>query len=139
MARFKTAYLQRAVPFDVEVVGSVNEGVEVTASNRKAAICRNDFVVFKPATSTVNAYIEKATAVQVTSKVATHIVALSDMTIGTGHVPTDRKDYRPSDLVGATTASVPTGLTGTKKKVMLYPIYDYSDVIADADKNDVKA
>lgn len=137
MAQFKTAYLQRMVPVDAVVVGSVTEGTAVTSANRKAAICRNDFVIYTPATSTVPASITKATQAQVTAKQATHIVALTDMTISDGHVPTDLKDYRPSELVGATkTTAAAAGDEGLVKKVGLYPIWDWADIVQDADQND---
>lgn len=139
MAGFKTAYLQRAVPLDITVVGTVTEGTKVTSANRKAAIMRGDFVVLTPATSSVSAYIKKATAAQVTAKTATHIVALTDQTVSRGRVPTDYMDYAPSDLVGANVTTAPTDLMGAKKKVALYPIWDYNDIIPDADGNDVSA
>lgn len=138
MAQFKTAYLQAMVPFDVNVVGTVSAD-PVTATNRKAAILRGDFVVFTPATATVPAYITKATQAQVTAKQATHIVALTDMTIGGGHVPTDLMDYRPSELVAANITAAPTDDTVPLKKVGLYPIWDWADIIPDADGNDVAA
>ena len=138
MAQFKTAYLQRMVPVDAVVVGSVNEGVAVTSTNRKAAICRGDFVVYTPATATVPASVTKATQAQVTGKTATHIVALTDQTISDGHVPTDFKDYRPSELVGATKATAAAaGDEALVKKVGLYPIWDWGDIVQDADANDV--
>ncbi len=138
MAQFKTAYLQRMVPVDAVVVGSVNEGVAVTSENRKAAICRGDFVVYTAPTATVPASITKATQAQVTGKTATHIVALTDMTISDGHVPTDVKDYRPSELVGATKATAAAaGDEALVKKVGLYPIWDWADIVQDADANDV--
>lgn len=141
MAEFKTAYLQHMVPLDVVVVGTVTSGTEVTSANRKAAICRNDFVVYTPASGAVPAYITKATAAQVTAKTATHIVALTDMTINHDHVPTERRDYRSSELVGATVTAAPTAaVTEDKiKKVGLYPIFDWGDVVTDPDSNDVKA
>lgn len=136
MAQFKTAYSQRMVPFDVAVVGSVAEGVAITSSNRKAAILYGDFVKLVPASSTVVPYITKATQAEVDARTATHIVALTDMTITGGHVPTDMKDYRSSDLVGATSSSNPSTLTATVKKVGLYPIYEWNDIIQDTDKLD---
>lgn len=142
MAEFKNAYLQHMVPVDVVVVGTVNEGTTVTSANRKAAICRNDFVVYTPATASLPAYITKATAAQVTAKTATHIVALTDQTIANGHVATDLKDYRSSELVGATNAAAPSSATPAfdkVKKVGLYPIFNWDDIVADADANDVKA
>lgn len=140
MAQFRTAYLQRMIPVDVVVVGTVTEGTEVTSTNRKAAICVNDFVVYTAANGTTPASITKATEAQVTSKAATHIIAQSDMTHGTGHVPTDRKDYRPSLLVGSTkTSAAGAGDAALVKKVCLYPILDWNDIVPDADKNDVKS
>jgi hypothetical protein len=132
MATFRTAHLQYAVPFDVNVVGTVPSGTDITALNRKSAIIAGDFVILTPATSTVPAYITKATAAQVAARQATHIVALTDMTMG-GHVPTDQKDYRPSELVGATIAQAPVDASIPTKKVALYPIFDWSDIIPDAD------
>lgn len=138
MAQFKTAYLQRMVPVDAVVVGTVTEGTAVTSTNRKAAICRGDFVVYTAPTATVPASITKATQAQVTRKTATHIVALTDMTISDGHVPTDVKDYRPSELVGATkTTAAAAGDEALVKKVGLYPIWDWADIVQDADANDV--
>ena len=136
MAQFKTAYLQRMVPFDVAVVGTVTEGTAITAVNRKAAILVGDFVKLTPATSTVVAYITKATQAEVDAQTATHIVALTDMTIAGGHAATDLKDYRISDLVGRTSATAPVTLTATTKKVGLYPIYEWEDIIQDGDKLD---
>lgn len=133
MAGFKTAYLQAAFPVDVVVVGSVNEGTEVTKTNRKAAICVGDLVTLTVETGTVNGYISKAA----TLAAATHIVAQSDMTIGQGHAATDRRDYRYSPLVGATKATAPTDKTDALKHVALYPIWDKNDVLLDADGNDL--
>lgn len=138
MAEFKTAHSQLTLPLDVVVVGTVTAGTEVTAANRKAAICRGDFVVLTPASGVVPAYITKATGAQVTAKTATHIVALTDQTIGAGHVRTDEMNYKPSELVGAQVTTAPSGAT-TTKKVGLWPIFDWGDVIPDADLNDVKS
>lgn len=128
MAQFRTAYLEAVVPVDVEVVGTVSN------PTRKQAICKGDLVKLTPATATVNGYIEKATSLAN----ATHIVALTDMTISDGHVKTDAKNYKPSSLVAATVAAAPTASTnGETKKVGLYPIFDKGDVIVDADGNDL--
>jgi hypothetical protein len=141
MAQFKTAYLQRAVPFDVNVVGTVSAD-PVTSANRGAAIMRGDLVKLTPKAyagtpSEVHAYITKASADDVTNKTATHIVALTDMTLD-GHVPVEYKDYRPSDLVAADMSSAPTSATTTKtKKVALYPIWDWNDIVLDADGHDI--
>ena len=135
MAEFRTAHSQKILPLEVAVVGTVNEGVEVTASNRKAAICYGDFVKFTPANGTKPAYIEKATSAQVAAKEATHIVALTDQVFG--HIPVEYADYRRSPLVGATVAASSSVAASTPvKKVGLYPIFEWGDIIADADKND---
>ena len=55
MAGFKTAYLQREVYLDLAVVGDCKVG---------------DFVVLTAETSSVQAYIKKATAAQVTARTA---------------------------------------------------------------------
>ena len=127
MAQFRTAYLEAVVPVDVEVVGTISN------PTRKQAICKGDLVKLTPATATVNGYIEKAKSINE----ATHIVALTDMTISGGHVKTEAKNYKPSSIVAATVATAPTGLTGELKKVGLYPIFDKADVIADNDGNDI--
>lgn len=132
MAEFRTAHSQKILPLDVAVKGSVVEGTQITSSNRKAAICYGDFVVLTPASSTTPAYIAKATEAQVAAKQATHIVALTDQVFG--HILTENADYRRSALVGATGTTI--SATTPKKKVGLYPIFDWDDVILDADKLD---
>lgn len=136
MANFKTAYLQRMVPLDVNVVGTVAEKVLVTSANRQAAIIRGDFVKLVPATSTVQTYIKKATQAEVDARTATHIIALTDMSIKDRVVPTELGDYRTSELVGAQMSSVPTDKTIGTKKVGLYPIFDWNDIVQDADALD---
>lgn len=133
MAQFRTNYLQRMLPLDVNVVGTVLEKVQITSSNRQAALLRGDFVKLTPATSTVNAYISKATQTEVGNKTATHIIALTDMTMSNGGVPTDLRDYRSSELVGAQLTSVPGDKLTATKKVGLYPIWDWNDIVQDAD------
>ena len=137
MAEFKTARFQAIVPMDVAVIGTIMSGAKVDASNRKAAICRGDFVKLVPASGSVPAHIIKATAAEVAARTATHIVALTDQTIADRHVPTDRFDYAPSELVGATATSA--AASSPVKKVGLYCIWDWSDIVADADASDVKA
>lgn len=138
MAQFRTAKDQYILPLDVAVKGAVGEGTKITSTNRKTAICAGDFVVLTAASGNVPAYITKATAAQLSAKTATHIVALTDQTIGDGHVATDMADYAASDLVGSTTTgSVAAGTP--VKKVGLYPIFDWGDIIPDADANDVTA
>lgn len=136
MASFRTAYLQAMLPLDCAVVGTVNDGTDITSANRKAAIMRGDFVVLTPATATVPAFIKKATAEEVTNGEATHIIALTDQTIGGGYIRTDVFKYAPSDLVGATIAQDPTDNTAVIKKVGLWPIWDWADIIPDVDEND---
>lgn len=138
MATFRTGYLQTAVQFDVIVVGTIAAGTAITAANRRAAILAGDFVVLTPAAAGIPASIKKATAAQVAARQATHIVALTDMTMGTGHVPTDMKNYLPSDLVGATIGIPPAPINANMatKKVGLYPIWHWDDIIADADGMD---
>ena len=98
MAEFKTAKGQHILPLDVKV---------------SAALVVGDLVTYNASTNT----IAKANSLDA----ATHIVALSDETIGGGHVRTDRKNYAPSDAVAASTTAA--------KKVGLYPIFDKGDVI----------
>lgn len=98
MATFKTAHDQYVLPLDVIVAADLVVGDLVTYTQTTNKIAK---------ASTVDA--------------ATHIVALSDETISGGYVPTDRKNYAPSDKVAASTVA---------KKVGLYPIFDKADVIA---------
>lgn len=136
MASFRTAYLQAMLPLDCVVVGAVPEGTKITSANRKTAIMRGDFVVLTPATANIPAFIKKATAEEVTNGEATHIIALTDQTIGGGYIPTDVLDYAPSDLVGATSEADPADNTAVIKKVGLWPIWDWADIIPDKDEND---
>lgn len=133
MAQFKTAYLQKMVPFDVAVTGTVS------GPTRKQAINRGDLVTYTAADSTKPAYIAKAASLSA----ATHMVALTDMTMSNGHVATDQKDYRISEIVAATRAAVtveaPILATDTVKKVGLYPLWDKNDIILDSDGNDLSA
>lgn len=80
-----------------------------------AALVVGELVTYTASTNT----IAKASTVDA----ATHIVALSDMTIAGGHVNTDEKNYASSDAVAASTT--------VTKKVGLYPIFDKADVIVD--------
>ena len=133
MAEFVTAHSQKILPLDVAVKGTVKEGTEITSSNRKAAICYGDYVVLTPASGTVPAYITKATAAQVTERKATHIVALTDQVFD--HIKTENADYRRSILVGATETGTVSAASPIKK-VGLYPIFDWGDIVPDADGND---
>ena len=130
MAQFKTAYLQRAIPMDVAVVGAL------VAGTRKADIHVNDLVTYTPAAGTTPAYIAKAASLAA----ATHVVALTDQTVGDGtYIHTDVMDYKPSPLVAATVATTGTPTAADVKKVALYPIYEKDDIILDADGNDLSA
>lgn len=132
MAQFRTARFQEMIPVDVVVVGAVTEGTVVTSANRRTAILRGDLVQYVPATTYAWPYIIK---VEVGDEdKATHIVASTDQTLSDGHIATDLKDYRASDLVGATVdAAANIAATTRVKKVGLYPILDWNDVILDTD------
>ena len=119
MAGFKTAYLQREVWLDLDVVGDCKVGdcVKVTAE-----------------TSTVQGYMQKSTFAN-----ATHIVAQSDQTLAYGHVPVENRDYRYDLTVKGTVTQAPTGKTTTWKHVALYKIINKDDVVLDPDGNDVSA
>lgn len=134
MAQFRTGKDQYAAPVDVSVVGTIAEGTGITSANRQAAILVGDFVKYTPATTTVNGYIEKSAVAT-----ATHIVAQCDTVLEGRHVPVEIRDYRTSLLVGATIAQAPVNNTVARKKVLLYPILDLSDIIPDADGLDVPA
>ena len=100
MAHFRTAQSQKILPLDVKVTAELKVGdlVKLTAGT--------------PAS------IAKAASLAE----ATHMVALSDETIGGNYVHTDLRNYAPSDKVAAST---------TAKKVGLYPLFDKADVIED--------
>lgn len=119
MASFKTAYDQREILVDVEVVGNTKVG---------------DYVKLTVETATVSAYLAKTKI-----STATHIVAQSDQTLEYGHVPVEKRDYRYSNVVAKTVDDAPIALTGTTKKVALYKIIDSADVIADSDAGDCVA
>ena len=124
MASFKTAYLQREVPMDIDVVNDCKVG---------------DFVVVTAETDTVQGYMKKATKAQLTSKAATHIVAQSDQTLAYGHVPVENRDYRYDPTVKGTVTSAPTSKTTTYKHVALFKITNWDDIIPAADGSDVTA
>lgn len=134
MAQFKTAHSQKILPLDVAVIGTVTEGTAITSNDRKNAICYGDFVKLVPASGSNPAYIQKATESEVTAKTATHIVALTDQVFG--HIAVEACDYRRSSLVGATATAI--AASAPVKKVGLYPIFDWGDIIPDADKLDAK-
>lgn len=124
MASFKTAYLQREVGMDIDVVNDCKVG---------------DFVVVTPETDTVQGYMQKATAAQVTSKTATHIVAQSDQTLAYGHVPVENRDYRYDPTVKGTVATAPAAKTTSWKHVALFKITNWDDIIPAADGSDHSA
>lgn len=125
MASFRTAYLQREVYLDIAVVGDCKVG---------------DFVVFTAETATVQQYIKKAAAADVTAANAAagklYIVAQSDQTIGYGHVPVENRDYRYDPKVAQTKATAPTTKTDPWKHVALYKVINFEDVIPAADGSD---
>lgn len=125
MASFRTAYLQREVYLDTAVVGDCKVG---------------DFVVCTAETPTVQQYIKKAAAADVTAANAAagtlYIVAQSDQTIGYGHVPVENRDYRYDPKVAQTTATAPTTKTDPWKHVALYKVTNFEDVIPAADGSD---
>ncbi len=133
MASFKTAYLQREVPLDLDVVGADGTVFEV-----------GNLVTVTPATATVGAYMTKAADLAA----ATHIIAQSDMTLGYEHVPVENIDYRYSPEVKTTRTTAPAAAdsvkdganvllvnggayTATQKHVALYQIVDKNDIILD--------
>ena len=122
MASFKTAYLQREINLDVDVVGS-------------AALKVGDLVTLTDETSTVQGYIRKAASLAA----ATHIIAQSDQTLAYGHVPVENRDYRYDPSVAVTVASAPSSKTTTWKHVALYKIINKDDVILAPDGSDVGA
>lgn len=126
MAEFKTAYLQREVPLDLDVVVAANGKIPKVG----------DFVVVTGETATVQGYMQLATAAQVTNKTATHIIAQSDMTMAKGHVPVELQDYRYSPNVAGTVTAAPTTKTKTWKKVALFKITNWDDIIPAADGSD---
>lgn len=120
MASFRTAYLQREVYLDCDVVGS-------------APLKVGDCVQYHEATASVAAYIQKSTFAN-----ATHIIAQSDQTLAYGHVPVENRDYRYNPEVAATIAAAPaTAATTTWKHVALFKIVNRDDIILAADGSDV--
>lgn len=110
MAQFRSAYLQHTVVLDVAVIGS-------------AALKRGDLVIFTAAADGKPDSIAKTS----TLASATHMIALTDQTVGDGYVATDVKNYTVSDDVAVTAASLTT--SSPTKKVGLYPLFDKSDII----------
>lgn len=108
---FVTAYLQREIPMDVAVVGStalrVGQLVTLTASNG-----------VNPASIAAAAGDTEAAVLAA----ATHIVAQSDVSMGNSHVPVENRDWKYSDTVAVTGATV-------TKNVALYAITDKNDII----------
>ena len=122
MASFKTAYLQREVNLDIDVVGS-------------SPLKVGDLVTVTDETATVQGYMQKAASLAA----ATHIIAQSDQTLAYGHVPVENRDYKYDPSVAVTVANAPSGKTTTWKHVALYKITNKDDVILAADGSDVGA
>lgn len=116
MAYFKTAWMQKEIPLQADVVGTTNLHV-------------GDFV--KLTTATGYAYIEKSTIAN-----ATHIIAQSDSTLEYGHVPVENRDYRYDDSVKPTVSSAPSSATNTHKMIALFAITDKDDIIPKRDGSD---
>ena len=99
MAHFRTAADQYILPIDTKVAVDLYPG---------------DLVTLTPGNPNS---LAKAS----TLAAATHIVALTDETVGGSYVPVDLKVYKPTGKVAASTT--------TPKRVGLYPIFDKGDVI----------
>ena len=121
MAGFKTAYLQREVHLDCDVVGS---------SPLKVGDC----VQYVAATGSNGAHIKKSSLAN-----ATHIIAQSDQTLVYGHVPVENRDYRYDPSVATTNTAAPATAAVKPKHVALYRIINKEDVVLDPDGNDVSA
>ena len=104
MAHFRTAASQYILPVEATVAVDLVVG---------------DLVVLTPANGGTPAAIKKATGLTD----ATHMIALTDETIGGSYVPVDMKIYKSTDKVAASTT--------VAKRVGLYPIFDKNDVIVD--------
>ena len=103
MAHFRTGNQQYVLPVDATVAVELKVG---------------DLVVITPANGSTPASIAKAS----TLAAATHMIALSDESLGGNFIRTDNKVYAPTDKVAAST---------TVKKVGVYPLFDKADVIVD--------
>lgn len=99
-AHFKTAYLQR----EIVIQAKVSEELAV------GALC-----TYTPGTNTIAGASAAA--------VGNYIVAQSDMTMGTGHVPVEYRDHSYSPKVAAST---------TAKNVALFRIDNPDDIIVEA-------
>lgn len=97
-AEFKTAYLQREIP----VMATL------TAALKVGQLCTYD--------GTALAAVGDSTNVAV----GQYIVAQSDMTMGDGHVPVERRNYAYSDVVAA---------SSTPKLVALFRVDNVDDLI----------
>lgn len=103
MAHFRTAAGQYILPIEATVAVDLVPG---------------DLVKLTPADGETPAAIAKAS----TLEAATHMIALTDETIGGNHVATDMRNYAPSNKVAASV---------TAKRVGLYPLFNKEDVIVD--------
>lgn len=95
-AQFRTAADQYILPIDVTVTGDHVVGDLVTLSN-----------------GNISAASSLATA--------THMIALTDETVGGSYIAVDLKNYKPEGKVKASTT--------VKKRVGLYPLFNKDDVI----------
>ena len=117
-AHFRTGKDQHILPIDVNVEGAAN-----------AVFPTGTLVTLVAAAGTTPAYIKEAANVAA----ATHMIALSDETMGGGYIATGLKIYAPSGGVKTTvTDGDGSGVSAaTVKKVGLYPLFDKGDVILD--------
>lgn len=99
-AEFKTAYLQREIPMQVKVASDLKVG---------------DLCTYSASTNTITGAD--------TATVGCYIVAQSDMTMGNGHVPVERRSYVYDPKVAAST---------TPKLVALFRVDNVDDVIVHA-------
>lgn len=121
MASFKTAYLQREVYYDCDVVGS---------SPLKVGDC----VKYVANDGSNGAYIQKSTFAA-----ATHIIAQSDQTLAYGHVPVENRDYRYDPSVAVTASAAQPIASAKPKHVALYAIINKDDIVLAPDDSDVSA
>lgn len=106
MAEFKTAYLQREVALDVKVAADLKVGQVCTLAD-----------------DTLSA--------ATTASVGDVIIAQSDMTVGNGHIPIERRDHNYSDVVKKEYHLDSDGETEVldPKHVMVFMITDVNDII----------
>lgn len=115
-AQFKTAYLQREVVMDA--ILSTNSGAAADGM-----VGANDYKVgdLVKYTKSTNTLAPVATA-PTTNDGTYYFFAQSDQTMGYGHVPVENRDYRYNPSIAKSAAN-------TTKKVALFQVVDFNDVI----------